>query len=194
MAQLLNRGIRESAAATSLCTGLAGHSLALALDPPGLRLRMTAGIDGLSLGPESDAPADATLSGPLSGFARLLLEDPAEVLRSGAVRIAGDTDIAERFQQLLSLARPDAEEELSRVIGDVAAHQVGNTARDLASWASRAAQSLGRSLGEYLQEERHDLPTRVEVDEFLADVDRLASDVDRAEARLRRLSQQNQGA
>jgi ubiquinone biosynthesis protein UbiJ len=40
---------------------------------------------------------------------------------------------------------------------------------------------------EYLQEEGRDLPTRTEVDEFLADVDRLRDDAERLEARLARL-------
>jgi ubiquinone biosynthesis protein UbiJ len=40
---------------------------------------------------------------------------------------------------------------------------------------------------EYLQEEGRDLPTPTEVEEFLADVDRLRDDAERLEARLARL-------
>ena len=47
--------------------------------------------------------------------------------------INGDAEIAEGFQELLRAARPDLEEELSRQIGDVAAHQVGN----LTTWRQR---------------------------------------------------------
>jgi ubiquinone biosynthesis protein UbiJ len=39
-------------------------------------------------------------------------------------------------------------------------------------------------MAEYLTEESRDLPTRIEVDEFLADVDRLREATDRLEARL----------
>jgi ubiquinone biosynthesis protein UbiJ len=40
---------------------------------------------------------------------------------------------------------------------------------------------------EYLQEEGRDLPTRVEVDEFLEGVDRLRDDTERLEAKLARI-------
>ena len=40
---------------------------------------------------------------------------------------------------------------------------------------------------EFLQEEGRDVPTRVEVEEFLEGVDHLRDDADRLEARLTRL-------
>jgi ubiquinone biosynthesis protein UbiJ len=47
-------------------------------------------------------------------------------------------------------------------------------------------------VAEYLQEEGRDVPTRVEVDEFLEDVDRLRDDTERLEARLSRLESARQ--
>lgn len=188
LARLLNRGIRESATAAGLCRELAGRSLSLTLDPPGARLRLTATATGLQVGPDQEPPADAQLTGGLFGFLALGLGEAEDTLRARRVQLAGDTDTAEAFQRLLVLARPDPEEELSKLVGDVAAHQLGEAARGLAGWAREAARSLGRSLTEYLQEERRDLPTRVELDEFLTAVDTLASDVDRAAARLARLA------
>jgi len=187
LAALLNRGIADSASARSLCVALEGKSLDLSIDPPGLNSRLTATAGELKLGETTDAPADASLRGGLLGFNRLLLGDAQAALRSGAVTLSGDTEVAQQFQSLLEFARPDPEEELSRVIGDVAAHQLGQAARGAATWAGSAAESFSRSLTEFLQEERRDLPTRYEVDEFLGEVDRLANDVERAAARLNRL-------
>jgi ubiquinone biosynthesis protein UbiJ len=192
-AALLNRGIRESASARGLCRELEGKRLALVLDPPGTRLVLAA-IDGrLTAQADDDEHSDAELAGGALGFARLLMGDPQDVLRSGAVRITGATEVAERFQALLEMARPDPEEELARIIGDVAAHQVGRTARGAAAWASKATDSLGRSLSEYLREERRDLPNAIEVTEFANDVDEFAAAVDRAEARLRQLRDADPG-
>ena len=50
----------------------------------------------------------------------------------------------------------------------------------------RTAESLSRSVGEYFTEERRTLPTRMEVEEFFSDVDRVTNDVERAEARVAR--------
>jgi len=73
------------------------------------------------------------------------------------------------------------------VVGDVAARRVANVARGLLDWGRKAAGSFTGSVVEYLQEEGRDLPTRVEVDEFLEGVDRLRDDTERLEARLSRL-------
>ncbi|HEY5807796.1 MAG TPA: hypothetical protein VIT67_07495, partial [Povalibacter sp.] len=88
------------------------------------------------------------------------------------------------FSELLKHARPDLEEELSRVIGDVAAHQVGNVARSVLAFGRRATDTFSQNIAEYLQEEGRDLPTRVEADEFIAGVDTLRDDVERVAARL----------
>ena len=45
---------------------------------------------------------------------------------------------------MLDLARPDWEEELSRQVGDVAAHQIGNAARHFVRWARESAETLSR--------------------------------------------------
>ena len=63
--------------------------------------------------------------------------------------------------------------------------------RGLAGWAARARHSLGRSLAEYLTEERRDLVAAAEIEEFNRDVDALAVAVDRCEARIRLLREQH---
>jgi ubiquinone biosynthesis protein UbiJ len=100
------------------------------------------------------------------------------------VHIEGDAEVAQAFSELLKHARPDLEEELSRVVGDVAAHQIGNIARSALAFGRRASDTFARNVAEYLQEEGRDLPTRIEADEFIAGVDAIRDDVDRLEARL----------
>lgn len=189
LAALLNRGIQDSASARRACEELEGRSLDVQLERAGLQLRITISGGEAVVGPATDEGADATLAGNLLGFNRLVFGDAADAIRSGLVKLSGDADTAEAFQSLLADARPDAEEELSRIIGDVAAHQVGEAARSFTGWARGAAESFSRSLTEYLQEERRDLPTRYEMDKFLADVDELNNDVERAAARVARLKE-----
>ena len=131
--------------------------------------------------------ADATVSGSLLSLARLAGPEPDAVIRSGAVSISGDTDIANDFRALLDLLRPDWEEELARLIGDPLAYEAGRAFRDLRAWSRRTRQSLGRSFAEYLTEESRDLAAPAELRAFSADVNDLSLAVDRAEARLRQL-------
>ena len=132
---------------------------------------------------EQVAPA-ARLSGSPVAFLRLAGSKPESAVRSGAVHIEGDAEVAQTFSELLKHARPDFEEELSRVVGDVAAHQIGNAARAALAFGRRAADTFAQNVAEYLQEEGRDLPSRTEADEFVAGVDKLREDVDRLEAKI----------
>ncbi|HEX9773388.1 MAG TPA: SCP2 sterol-binding domain-containing protein [Steroidobacteraceae bacterium] len=185
--ELLNRNVAESRRAQALCRQLDGRAIELEVRDTPFRLYMEARDGRIALADRRETETDARLSGtPLS---LLALAGPGAEgrLRSGTVRIEGDAEVAQRFRELLEQARPDVEEELSRVIGDVAAHRIANFARGFLDLGRRATDSLATSAAEYLQEEGRDLPVRIEVDEFLKDVDRLRDDTERLEARIARL-------
>lgn len=109
-------------------------------------------------------------------------------LFSGGVEIRGDVELGRRFKEILGSIGIDWEEQLARIVGDVAAHQAGNLVRGIAAWGWGVLDSLSRDMVEYLQEERHQVPPAAEIDAFLSDVDQLRIDADRLEARVRRLA------
>ena len=187
LAELLNRNIADSRKAQALCRQLDGRVVSLTVEGTPLAFFFRAEGGRVSLAPNHDGATDASLSG--TPVALLALAGPrAEgALRGGGVRIEGDAEVAQKFRELLEQARPDFEEELARVIGDVGARRIANVARDLFGWGRKAAGSFAGSVGEYLQEEGRDVPTRVEVDEFLEGVDRLRDDTERLESRLGRI-------
>jgi ubiquinone biosynthesis protein UbiJ len=76
---------------------------------------------------------------------------------------------------------------VARIIGDIPARQFGNLMRATLRWQSQSAAILGQDIAEYLQEESHELVTRVEVESFLRDVDTLRADAERLEQRVMRL-------
>ena len=127
----------------------------------------------LTMRPAATKPADAVIEGTPLSFLRLATGDAAQSIRAGGTDVRGDAEIAEGFRKLLDAARPDLEEELSRVTGDVAAHYLAGFARDAVAFGRRARDTFARNAAEYLTEESRDLPVRLEVDEFLTDVDRL---------------------
>ena len=110
------------------------------------------------------------------------------ILFSGEVEIRGDVELGQALKTVFNEIDVDPEEQLSKITGDVVAHQVGNLVRGGMQWGRNSLQTLELDLAEYLQEEIHFVPRREEVDSFLSEVDQLRSDVDRMEARVKRLS------
>jgi ubiquinone biosynthesis protein UbiJ len=188
LANVLNRGLPRSVRARQLTAELAGRSLALEVRGFGTLLLKSNGVE-LTVTPGAGAAAaDAGLSvGPLSLFA-LAGEGAQAAVQRGDAAMSGDTEIAARFRELLTLLKPDAEEELSLVLGDVAAHRLGRFAALAAAWSARAADTAWRSTADYLAHERADLVPRHEGEQFLRGVEALREDLDRLAARIELLA------
>lgn len=184
---LLDRGIAASTEATRLCHRLSGRRLRFELQGLSVKVQLTARDDGILITIDPRDEPDCTLTGLPLAMVRLGLAGDKTVFRDGVVKVHGDPVLAQDFQRLLELARPDWEEELARLTGDVAAHQLGKATRDLVAWGNQATVTLARDVGEFLTEESRDLPGRFEIEDFLDEVDRLRSDVERAAVRLARL-------
>jgi ubiquinone biosynthesis protein UbiJ len=186
-AALLNRNVAASTPARALLESLRGRSVALevgaAPGPALVRLRLAAGDAGLAL-TRDDEPADAAVSGTPGALLGLLAGRAQGAAHAAGVAVAGDAEVAQGFERLVRHARPDLEEELARHVGDLPAHFAARALRGAFGFAARARDSLARSLGEYLTEERRELVPRAELEALLGDVDRVREDVDRAEARL----------
>jgi len=183
----LNRQIRASTPARERCRQLDGKVLGIEVTLPALELYFVAQADGVIVTGRPAGAPDAVLRGSPFALAALARPGAAGQVRSGAVTIEGDATVAEDFQRLLEHARPDFEEELSRLIGDVAAHQVGNFVRGAFDFGRHALETLRLNTREFLQEESRDVPGTDEAEAFFDGVDHLAADVDRAEARVQRL-------
>jgi ubiquinone biosynthesis protein UbiJ len=186
LGNLLNRGLPRSGRARQLCAELTGRSLALEVRGFGT-LRIESNGATLSV-TQSAADADARLTvGPL-GLVALAGDDAQLALQRGDAAITGDAEVAAKFRELGQLLRPDTEEELSLLLGDVPAHQLGRLARATLAWVRGAARTAWRNTAEYLAHERADLVPRREGEQFLRGVDALREDVDRAAARLEQLA------
>jgi ubiquinone biosynthesis accessory factor UbiJ len=184
---VLNRGLPRSPRAQQLCAELAGRRIAIAA-PAMARLLVESTGNSLRLS-RGSLPADAeVIGGPLSLLA--LGGSAADApLAGGEVEVRGDAELAQKFHELARLLAPDLEEELSLLIGDVAAHRIGRLARGALGWTRDAAATLLQDVGEYFSHERQDLVSRDEGEQFLRGVDALREDVDRIDARLALLQQ-----
>lgn len=193
MERLLNRNVAASAQARDLLAQLDGRSMEVRVIGLPIRIRFTAAGERVAVTPGGEGEPTTIIEGSPVTLATLAAPDAAERIRKGGVRVSGDAETAQSFQKLFNAARPDFEEELSRLTGDAAAHHLANAARDVLGFGRRAFDTFSRNMAEYLTEESRDLPARAEVDAWLAGVDTLRNDVDRLEARLRLLEKRRQG-
>lgn len=184
---LLNRNIAESTPARELCTKLEGTVVAVRVRDTELAAYFVVVDDALDIVASTPAEPDVVICGSIITLARMAGQSGEAAIRDGSLELTGDAELANQFQQLLAYARPDVEEELSAVVGDVAAHRLGEIARGVSRWGRSARSTMGENIREYLQEESRDAPSRYEVDQFASDVGKLRDDVDRIEARLNQI-------
>ena len=189
IAALANRQIRMNTPAQELAQELEGSVVGVRVRNSALAMYFHIEDGEISLTSDYDGVPDAVIAGSLLTLAQLAGRGGEEAIREGSLELAGDAALAQSFQRLLWHARPDLEEELSGVIGNVAAHGLGNLARGVSDWGRKAGSTLRQNLSEYLQEESRAVPSRYEVDKFRGDVEKVRDDVARLEARLALLEQ-----
>jgi len=188
----LNREIAASTAASDVLAGLAGETFAIEVLGLGLRCVLRADGERVAVEPglaeqAAAEKATATLRATPLDLLRLARSADIASLKGTSAELVGSPEVAERFAELLKLARPDLEDALARWIGDVPAHALARAAHDAVGWFERAAAALRMNTAEFLQEESRALPAALEAQGFYADVERLRDDVERAATRLARL-------
>jgi len=189
----IQRALAASPRARELCAELAGQSVAI--DAHGFTRRVVRSDGGALevLAEDAVQTPDAVITGGPISLLALAGPAPEAVLQRGDVRIEGDVEIARKFRELFFLLRPDLEEELARLIGDIPARQVGRAARALGGWGRQAARTAALNISEFLSHERRDLVPRAEGEAFFREVDAVREDIDRLEARVAAFAQRNTG-
>lgn len=141
---------------------------------------------------ETGTDGDGAASGE---FALTITLPPASLL--AAVRgkedalknvdVRGDAAIAQTVLFLVSHLRWDLEEDLARVIGDIAAHRLVEDAGAAMAWERDARARFAASVGDYLMTEAEVLTAAEPIANFAGDVNRLRDDLDSLDQRLARL-------
>ena len=103
------------------------------------------------------------------------------------VEIAGNGELAAAVLLLARHLRWDFEEDLSRVVGDVAAHRMAQAARDFAAWNADAARRLAESFADYAADEQRSLVRRVELESLARGVAGLRDALEHLAKRVERL-------
>jgi ubiquinone biosynthesis protein UbiJ len=98
--------------------------------------------------------------------------------------IIGDSALADELRYLRQHLRPDVEEELSRFVGDVAAHRLAGSARSFLQWQRDAFQRIGEAVADYAVQERRALVRRAELADLAARIEELNQAIERLQGRL----------
>lgn len=150
-----------------------------------LRLRVTA--DGYLEPAPAEAPAGVTIRVKLSDLP-LILQNRERAF--SYVRIDGDAEFANAISSLSKSLRWEAEHDLEKVIGPIAAVRAVSGARAAFEAVKTGHQKLAENVAEFLLDEKQVLVRPQTVHAFSADVTRLRDDVERAAKRLAKLEQQ----
>ncbi len=147
------------------------------------------GIQVLGNYPEDEGGlVDATIHGSPMALIQLSRSDNAgEAMLKSNVEIEGDMRVAEKFSAILRDVDIDWEELLSKLVGDIIAHQAGQVTREITGWLKDSGESIKQNTAEYLTEESNLIPAEAEITQFMDQVDDLRMDVDRLEARIKLL-------
>jgi ubiquinone biosynthesis protein UbiJ len=149
----------------------------------------------LAVGNEGFFEPVATSASAPDVMIRLPAETPLLLVQGldramAAARVEGNAEFATELSFVLRNLRWDVEEDLSRVIGDIAARRVTQGVQQFAGWQRQAAGNLAGNLREYLVYENPLLVQGVESAQFRIEVSQFIASLDAIERRINRLAPQ----
>ncbi len=106
-------------------------------------------------------------------------------------RVEGDTEFAREILAIVQNLRWDAEEDLSHIVGDIAAHRLAQAGSAILRWQREGAAHLARSAALYWTDEQPLLAAKSDIESFTRAVDVLRDDVARLEQRIARIAARN---
>lgn len=113
-----------------------------------------------------------------------------QLIKQDKLVLEGDIQLAQKFAQLITDCKPDVEEWLSRLTGDVLAHALVQGVKDIGQALQSQRSKHQNHLSQVLTEEWRLLPSSLEVAYFCNQVDDLNSQAACIEAKIQHLLEQ----
>ena len=154
------------------------------IDAAVMQLRLTVTDDGFLEDAVADATAAVTIHVKLSDLPLILANRERAV---SYVKIEGDADFANTVSQLSQSLRWDAEEDLSKLFGDIAATRIVSGAKSAFASAQKTQKQLAENVAEYFLEEQPMLIRPFVMNEFSSHVVKLRDDLERLSKRIEKL-------
>jgi ubiquinone biosynthesis protein UbiJ len=182
-AAAINHLLRDAGWARERLVPFAGCSVQFEVPP--LSAAVTIGEGGWLV--PAGAQTEIATTVRLTGLALIRLVCLHDDSARQEVQVDGDAALASALTGVLSGLRWDIEEDLSQIVGDVAAHRLTQTGSALWAWQTKAASNLAQALAEYWTEEQSLLASGQALREFAQAVDLLRDHAERLEKRIERL-------
>lgn len=179
----INHLLGQASWARDKLAPFAGHAAQIKMPP--FEAAFLIGEDGCIGAAAADAELEVSISLP-AATPLLALQGKDAVMR--AARIEGSAEFAEALGFVIRNLRWDAEEDLSKLLGDIAAHRIVAGTSEFVAWQQQAARNFAENLAEYFTEEQPLIARQADIAEFSSEIDRLRDDVARLEKRLQRLA------
>lgn len=122
---------------------------------------------------------DASISMPIKSFVNQIINN-----ENKDITIKGDIDLAKEASEILKKVKWDIEEDLSKIIGDVAANRLGIIGGKFLNESKKVTLSIAETFKEYWEEEKPLIAKKTRVHQFLAEIDNISEDVERIEAKI----------
>ncbi|MBA3033763.1 MAG: hypothetical protein KKF85_07120 [Gammaproteobacteria bacterium] len=175
----LNHLLQGSGWAPARLIPFAGRRARFELPP--FHLELSVADDGLfGLSADTTAP-DVVISLPAE-TPFLLLQGLDKVV--SVAHVVGNAEFATELSFIFRRLRWDVEEDLSSVVGDIAAHRMVQGTRDFVAWQKQAATRLAENLTEYLVHENALLVAGGEFIAWREDIRSFSTGLERIESRL----------
>jgi ubiquinone biosynthesis accessory factor UbiJ len=189
---LINSYIRLDPETVARLAQLSGKTLSVELRGLNITVYISPDNQGIHLKSHSETPPDTTINGKPFALLKLIKSGSHHITAlSDDISVQGDLELAQQLQDIFKTIDIDWEEHLSRLIGDVAAHQMGNITRGTLEYGRKLFSTFRQTGTEYVQEELRYLPPREEVQDFINGIDETRDAVERLEARLCNIERRN---
>jgi len=162
----------------------AGKVAVIDASPAVLRLRVAP--DGMVEAVGSEAAAAVTIRLKL-GDLPLIAQNRERAF--SYVQIEGDAEFANAISHLSQSLRWEAEADLEKIVGPIAAVRLVQGAKAMVQGARNSQRKIAENVAEYFLDENPLLIRPVVAESFAADVTRFRDDVERASKRLEKLEQ-----
>lgn len=160
----------------------AGKVFQLRLAPA--TLTFTLGANGTLMSTNAALP-DTVLSITPTALLRYVSSTPRNL---ELIAVAGDMSFGMALREIISQLNWEAEEDLSRVVGDVLAHRLMGFAHGWAAWRKQSAANFAHAAAEYVTEEQPLLAKPRHIAQFAQDVGALRDAVAQLAQRIEKLS------
>ena len=181
----LNRVLRDYPLARAELAAHAGKEVTIDIGPFAGRFRIAADGSTEMVGEGRDAPPALAFQISPSLLPRLMRRDETAYRE---IVFTGDSELASLLSNIARNVEWDIEEDLSKLIGDIAAHRVVDGLRGAVQWRDEAGERLTANIAEYLTEEKRAFIVTADLESLALANEILRDDVARLDARIGRLA------